>query len=327
MKPYRRLYLTVSIVILIITGFSYWIYWQVMDTKTDLRYFGMQNMMAERIENTFKGMEMSANNVFKEVAHHHVTPEDVINALESQASLNPNVRGYFAAFKPYYFEEAGQWFEPYVHHQDGEPYEMTQVGGESHDYTQSPWYVSAKEKKEAFWSDPYYYNDGTGISGHYITYVNPIYDGEGQLVCVCGADITFDWLDKELKRINNTCKYEKDEILNEEESDLDFYTVVVNAEGTCILHPDDKYVPIDDPKVLDDLKAGSSGKLSMTIDGTPSTLYYGPIRGLGWTVIMVMPTIDIKKPFIYTGLIMALLAIVGILITWQLCRNLGKAKE
>lgn len=327
MKPHRRLYLTVSTVIIIITGFSYWAFWHAMKAETNVRYFGLQKMMAERMEKTFKGMEMSANNIFKEVAHHLESPEDVVKALESQASLNPDVRGYFAAFEPYYFKKEGRWFEPYVHHQEGKPYEMTQVGCESHDYTQSPWYVSAKEKKEAFWSDPYYYNDGTEISGHYTTYVKPIFDKDGQLVCVCGADITFDWLDRELERINNTCINESEVNQFKMGRDLEFYTVVVNAEGTCILHPSEKYVPIDDPKVLDDLKNGGSGKLSMIIDGTPSTLYYGPIEGLGWTVMVVMPTVDIQKPFIYTGIILALLALVGILITWLICRNLGKTKE
>ena len=39
-----------------------------------------------------------------------------------------------------------------------------------------------------------------------------------------------------------------------------------------------------------------------------------------------MPTWDIQKPFIYMGIFMVIMAIVGILITWLLCRNLGKTK-
>lgn len=326
MKPYRRLYLTVSFVIIIITGLSYWAFWQAMQAETNVRYYGMQNMMAARMQQTIKGMEMSATNVFNEVEDHLDSSEGVIKALESQAALNPDVRGYFAAFEPYYFKEKGRWFEPYVHHQDGKQYETTQVGCERHDYTKSQWYVSAKDSRQTFWSDPYYYYDGTDISGHYTTFVKPIFDKDGQLICVCGADITFDWLDKELERINNTCRNEAGVNEYTMGRELDFYTVVMNAEGTCILHPSEKYVPIDDAKVLDDLKKGGSGKLCMNLDGTPSTLYYGPIEGLGWTIMVVMPTWDIQKPFIYMGIFMVIMAIVGILITWLLCRNLGKTK-
>lgn len=323
MKPYRRLYLTISIVILIITGLSYWAFWQAMKAETNVRYFGLQNMVSARMEKTIKAMEMSAVNVFNNVEKHLDSPHAVIEALESESDLNPDVMGYFAAFEPYYFKEEGQWFEPYVHHTEDAKYEMTQVGNERHDYTKSQWYISAKNSKQAFWSDPYYYYDGTEISGHYTTFVKPVFDEDGQLVCVCGADITFDWLSKELERINNACRNEVGVNKYKLTRDLEFYSVVVNREGTCILHPSEKYIPVDDIQVLDDLKNGGSGTLHMIIDGEYSTLYYGPIEGLDWTVMIVMPTFDIQKPFVFMGIAFALLAIIGILLAWQICRRLG----
>lgn len=39
------------------------------------------------------------------------------------------------------------------------------------DYTKSSWYIQAEKETKGFWSEPYYYYDGTSISGHYCTYV------------------------------------------------------------------------------------------------------------------------------------------------------------
>ena len=135
-------------------------------------------------------MEMNAMNEFDEVEKHLDSPESVIAALESKTNLNPEVRGYFAAFEPNYFPQKGQWFEPYVHHTDSSDFEVSQVGSARHNYHKSAWYVRAKELNTSFWSEPYYYYDGTAMSGHYTTFVKPIFDSKGRLACVCGADMT-----------------------------------------------------------------------------------------------------------------------------------------
>ena len=44
----------------------------------------------------------------------------------SKTALNPEVRGYFAAFEPDYFPQKGKWFEPYVHHVDSNAFEVRQ---------------------------------------------------------------------------------------------------------------------------------------------------------------------------------------------------------
>jgi hypothetical protein len=176
--------------------------------------------------------------------------------------------------------------------------------------------------KKTFLSDPYYYYDVTDISGHYITFVKPIYDKKGQLVCVCGADVTFDWLDKELERINESCRQAPQVNKYMMGRNLDFYSVVMNKEGVCILHPSEKYVPLDDVHVLDDVKNGQTGMTQMKIEGEPCTLYYGPIESLEWSVFLVIPTFDVQKPFLYVGGALALLAAIAILVAYVICRRL-----
>ncbi len=322
-----KAFLALSVVILIAVGISYWAFYKAMKAETNVRYLGLKSVVAGELYRTIKGMEMSAQNVFNEVEKHLGSPDAVIDALESESNLNPDVRGYFAAFEPDYFKEKGRWFEPYVHHTDSTNFEMTQVGSARHDYTQSSWYIRAKNLKMSFWSKPYYYYDGTSISGHYCTYVKPVFDSTGKLACVCGADITFEWLSKELLKIDD--KYRNSEQMNMYKlmRDFDFFSVVLDKDGTCLVHPQDKNVSINDEELLSNLEHSQSGIAEMVISGVPSLVYYGPIEGIDWSVAVIAPKSDVQKPFTYMGVILALVAVLGMIAVWIICRRIKYAKE
>lgn len=322
-----KVLLTASVVILIAVGASYWAVFKALNAETNVRYSGLQSYVASELCRTIKGMELSAENVFNEVEKHLVSPDAVIAALESESNLNPDVRGYFAAFEPDFFKEKGRWFEPYVHHSDSSKFEMTQVGSARHDYTQSKWYVRAKNLKMPFWSDPYYYYDGTNISGHYCTYVKPVFDSEGKLACVCGADITFEWLSKELLNIDDRSRNAKQVNIYRLKRNFDFYSVVFDKDGTCLVHPQEKNVVITDEVILGNLNNHVGGVGEMDICGVPSVVYYGPIEGLDWTVAVIASKSDLQKPFTYMSIILALIAVIGIVAVWFICRRIKYAEE
>jgi hypothetical protein len=250
---------------------------KAMTAERHARYAGIMNIASEKLARTILGMEMNAMNEFDEVEKHLDSPEAVIAALESKAGLNPEVRGYFAAFEPDYFPQKGKWFEPYVHHVDSNAFEVRLVGNARHNYFKSPWYIRAKQSNQSFWSEPYYYYDGTNISGHYTTFVKPVYDKTGRLACICGADLTFEWLTKELQRIDASIK--NNELLNSHlfASDSEFYSVVLNKDGGSIAFPEGKKVTITEESAIRDLERGKAGTIDMTINGVPSAVYYGPI--------------------------------------------------
>ena len=272
---------------LTITSLSLWKWYEATRAERHVRYVGMLNLASEKIAKTVRGMEMNAMNEFDEVEKHLDTPESVIAALESKSSLNPEVRGYFAAFEPNFFPQKGTWFEPYVHHVDTNAFELRMVGSARHNYHKSDWYVRAKKSNKSFWSDPYFYYDGTNISGHYTTFVKPIFDKSGHLACVCGADMTFEWLGKELERIDEEIR--NDALLNGfKKCDDDFFTVVVNDDGSCIASPEGKKVTLTAEETVRDLKEKKSGYVDMLVNGVPSTVYYAPIRHVDWSVAVVV---------------------------------------
>ena len=322
-KYMRSIMLETLAVFIVASGISYWIYYQAVKSASHTRYVGIMNVAAEKIGNTVSSMEMNAMNEFDEVEKHLDTPASVIAALESKTSLNPEVRGYFAAFEPNYFPSEGQWFEPYVHHVDDNDFEVRQVGSASHNYHKSEWYIRAKDTKESFWSDPYYYFDGTSISGHYTTFVKPIYDKTGKLACVCGADMTFEWLSKEVQQIDDESR--NNDLLNFFllNDGGEYYTVVLNNDGSSIASPEGKPVKLTEDQVGQSLELRKSGMVETKINGQHSTVYYTPIERVNWSVAVVVTDQGIAKAMIKFGIILLLITILGMIVVWLACRRLS----
>lgn len=322
----RNVFLSVSAIIMIVVGLAYWAFNSAMKAETTVRYAGMHSVITAQLTKTIKGMELSANNMFNEVEKHMDSPESVIAALESESNLNPDVRGYFAAFEPGFFPSKGKWFEPYIHHTDSTKFELSLVGSARHDYTKSGWYVRAKNLKMSFWSEPYYYYDGTNISGHYCTFVEPLFDEQGKLTCVCGADITFDWVSKELARIDDYCRNAPMVNTYRLMRNFDFYSVVLAKDGTCLAHPQDKKIVIDNKELLSSLEQQENGVVEMTIDDVESVVYYGPIEGIDWMLAVIIPKSDLQKPFTYMAWALGLLGLLGIVAVWLVTKRMKDEK-
>lgn len=319
-RPTRNVLLTVLAVIIVTVLVSFVICSHSLNTLSHVHYIGLKNVISEKISKTVKGMEMNAMNVFDEVGKHLDSPEAVVAALKSKTYLNPEIRGYFAAFEPEYFPQEGKWFEPYIHHRDSDEFEYTQVGSDRHDYTKSDWYIRAKQLTDSFWSDPYYYYDGTSMSGHYATFVRSVFDSTGRLACVCGADITFDWLAKELQRIDNESK--NDSLLNSCHlyGNFDFYSIILDKEGSCIVHPEGKSVSLTKEQIHG-LSQTQGGTLDLDINGVPSTVFYEPLDHIDLFMAVVVAKQDVQKPLLVVGFILLLTAVAGMSIVWLACRR------
>jgi hypothetical protein len=328
-KVRKTILLIVASVLLLMLVVSFLICHYAIMKQAHVGYMGIMNVASEKISKTVGGMEMNAMNVFDEVGKHMDSPESVIDALKSKTSLNPDVKGYFAAFVPNYFPQKGQWFEPYVHRTDSRGgFTVRDVGSASHDYTKSDWYIQALDAKGSFWSDPYFYYDGTGISGRYCTFVKPVFDASGRLACVCGADMTFEWLTNELKRMDDATR--RSDMLSKFRmfAGLDFYTVLLDKDGNCIAYPLGRSAPLKDEEVLRNLAAKKSGSIDVTVNGVPSTAYYAPMEHIGWSVAVIVPDHVVWKQLLIVGAILLGVAGFGLLVVWlALRRGVNQRKE
>ena len=311
--------LTVVAMMVVMLALTFLVCCYTLKAESHERYVNILNVASERVTKTISGMEMNAMNVFDEVQKHLDSPEAVVAALKGKTSLNPDIKGYFAAFEPDYFPQKGKWFQPYIYKaEDFSQYVESQVGSGSEDYTKSELYERAKKQGTSFWSEPYYYYDGSDMSGHYCSFMTPLYDAEGKLACICGADMTFEWLTKELRQIDYASKQndlQNRYLLNQEP---DFYTVVMNYDGTCIAHPEGKGLLLKDKQVVSDLKQHKSGMVEMIVGDKPATVYYGPIKNIDWSVALVVPEKDIPQSVILTGLTLLVVAILGMIVVFKL---------
>ena len=327
-KVRKTILLIVATVLLLMLVVSFLICHYSIMKQAHVGYMGIMNVASEKISKTVGGMEMNAMNVFDEVGKHMDSPESVIDALKSKTSLNPDVKGYFAAFVPNYFPQKGQWFEPYVHRTDSRGgFTVRDVGSASHDYTKSDWYIQALDAKGSFWSDPYFYYDGTGISGRYCTFVKPVFDASGRLACVCGADMTFEWLTNELKRMDDATR--RSDMLSKFRmfAGLDFYTVLLDKDGNCIAYPLGRSAPLKDEEVLRNLAAKKSGSIDVTVNGVPSTAYYAPMEHIGWSVAVIVPDHVVWKPLLIVGAILLGVAGFGLLVVWLALRRVVNQRK
>ena len=318
-KTKRLVMLTVVAMMVVMLALTFLVCCYTLKAESHERYVNILNVASERVTKTISGMEMNAMNVFDEVQKHLDSPEAVVAALKGKTSLNPDIKGYFAAFEPDYFPQKGKWFQPYIYKaEDFSQYVESQVGSGSEDYTKSELYERAKKQGTSFWSEPYYYYDGSDMSGHYCSFMTPLYDADGKLACICGADMTFEWLTKELRQIDYASKQndlQNRYLLNQEP---DFYTVVMNYDGTCIAHPEGKGLLLKDKQVISDLKQHKSGMVEMIVSGKPATVYYGPIKNIDWSVALVVPEKDIPQSVILTGLTLLGVAILGMIVVFKL---------
>ena len=257
--------------------------------ERNMRYISMMNTVELKLSRIIRGVEMNAENVFDEVKKHMESPQTVIKALGSKTSLNPDVIGYFAAFVPNYFPQEGRWFQPYVHQGDSSEFVLTFVGSARHDYTTSTWYVQGIKEKESFWSEPYYYEDDLNVtSGYYMTFATPIFDAQGRLACVCGADMTQEWMIDQLRQIEDEVR--NDELMNSYRlaGNDDFFIVILNDDGTSFAHPSGDIVTISDEAFVANLKNQHRGVTELEVNGVPSRIYYTPLKRTHWSVAIVV---------------------------------------
>ena len=197
-------------------------------------------------------------------------------------------------------------------------------GSARHNYHKSDWYVRAKRGHKSFWSAPYYYYDGTNISGHYTTFVKPVYTADGRLACVCGADMTFEWMSAELTRFDNQLR--NNELLNKYFVLDDFYTMVINDDGSRIAGPDDKAVTLSEAVSANKITLHRSGVVDMTVNGVPSTVYYVPINRVDWSVALVVAHQDVQPVMLTLSLVLGTVMLLGLFIVWLVCRRIKYAE-
>ena len=148
------------------------------------------------------------------------------------------------------------------------------------------------------------------------TYTVPIHDRNGRAVALLGADMSLERLRSRLmedvKEMND--KYEKG---HQRQS----YFIVVDMEGTLIIHPDKQRIMTGyDAKIGRAMKA-NRGTCTTEVDGIKSRLYYRNIKSTNWVMVIVTPEDVILSNGLMLNLIILAVMVLGLVAIYLFCRH------
>ena len=107
-----------------------------------------------------KSVETAVNNMYWAIERHFDNPDSLYAIERLLVSQNTMLIGAFIGFEADYYPEKGRWFEPYVKRlADGTLVER-QIGSETHDYLNAPWFIEGVAADSGHWSEPYLDKDG-----------------------------------------------------------------------------------------------------------------------------------------------------------------------
>lgn len=212
-------------------------------------------------------------------------PDSMFAATERTIENSPDVKGFCLAFVPYYYQEKGRLFEPYVYKENDKNI-VKQLGDENeHDYTQHPAFQRMVNEKMPLWSDPYEYKTTNTVQS-LITYSYPLLDKKDNLVAVCGLDLS-------LEQIGDT--------LNYRHIYPSSFNLLLTQSGEIISRPSGNHVNYDDVEQVVRLINDStvkrttsrSGRTKYIVfksekDNDRGVIYYANMKGNPkWQVVVV----------------------------------------
>lgn len=329
----RRIIVVMLITMAVTTGVVFLFAMAGMSAMANVHFEDILKITDERVSAVLKAVEVSAVNNVDEISKHLNSPEQVMEALESEMRLNPHIVGSAAAFEPGYYRSKGRWFEPYAHRKADGSIEMLQIGSSAHDYLQAPWYQNGLTSDNGYWSDPYY--DEAGAKDLLCTYALPLKDESGRAVGVLGADISLAWAADQLKgndRDMNELSYASGV---SEDGSPEIYSFILGRRGEYLFHPDTTrvlhtdffaYAPegrLKEPyeRIGRAMIAGERGIERVTFDGEDSYVFYAPLMKTGWSMAVVVPFEVVVTPGLAVGAVIIMVLVLGLLVAFFLVRG------
>lgn len=286
-KGHRNVVIIIAAAIMIefISGAQYYYARNILEEELDHRAENELTVKAVLIKSMLNLMEKTVNEHLWDIDRNIAYPDSMYDATARIIQNTPEVVGCCLAFVPDYYASKGRFFEPYAYKEDGRIVieDLTQNG--DHDYTQHPAYIKVASEMKPFWSDPYLYKSKDAEMS-LTTYTYPIRDKEGQLVAMCGLDLS-------LQQIGDT--------LNENHIYPSSFDLLLTVGGELISGPSSQHPKAHDiaqvVRLINDNvemeKNSISGqskfvKFKSESDGKRACVYFANIKGdPRWQVTVV----------------------------------------
>ena len=179
----------------LVSALQYYYAHGLLEEETEERVLTVLNYKAYSLRQVLNSTEQMMRDHLWDVEHNLHKPDSLYNVLTRivRANDDDKIVGGFLCFVPYYYPEKGRLYEPYVYEEDGRLIKEQLGGKNGHDYTQHPAYKRIQRELKPLWSDPYEYKNASGVMS-LTTYSFPLLNKKGELIAICGLDISLEWL-------------------------------------------------------------------------------------------------------------------------------------
>jgi sigma-B regulation protein RsbU (phosphoserine phosphatase) len=235
------------------------------------------------------------------------TPDKFFVILDNALQSTSIIGGVCVAFEPYYFQEKGRSFAPYVHREN----DSIMTTHLTYNYFEKEWYAKTKLLQQENWSEPYF-----GEAGHFlmVSCSRPLIDAQGKFYGIITADLV---LDSVANLVAATKPYDS------------AYTFLLDSKGYYLSHRREERILKENIFTIPDnqkdttiahigreMTAGQRGRIEFINDDEFSYVFYAPIPVTKWSVATVVPQRDILKELhnmTWKVILIALLGMVALL--------------
>lgn len=179
----------------LVSALQYYYAHGLLEEETEERVLTVLNYKAYSLRQVLNSTEQMMRDHLWDVEHNLHKPDSLYSVLTRivRANDDDKIVGGFLCFVPNYYPEKGRLFEPYVYEEGGRLVKEQLGGKNGHDYTEHPAYQRIQRELKPLWSDPYEYKNASGVMS-LTTYSFPLLNKKGELIAICGLDISLEWL-------------------------------------------------------------------------------------------------------------------------------------
>jgi len=333
----HRLTKWVMLVVLVMMSGLAWLIYNVtgsLSVESNCEAFYSSILTSEKsITSMMSNVSVAVDNNIFDIERNLHQPAQLQAIMERIVATNPHIRSCGISFIENYFPQKGRGFCPYAWRKDSVKVEGRPLEGTAATYLDKAWFREAVAADSAYWSEPFF--DSRDATTPLAAYQYPVHDASGRVVAIVGADLSLQFMTRLLEEQDSSLASRAlaIKILDQKVSDI----YVLSRDGTYLTHHDEKrilkgnfYVHVKDADepgaAAEAIKRMSEGKKSydevyhpVRVNRIKSYLFYAPIAGTDWEIVITLPKPSIDIFGILVGSFMLMLIVIVLLVIFLVC--------
>lgn len=290
-----------------------------MHEEAKERYLNILLENHQELRRRLSDVFVAVNNNVHEIERDIDDPDKMFEHMERIVRGNTSIACCDILFEPGYYPSKGRVFIPCARRDSKGHIKVARIDSTYNSFFYGDWFREQLQKDTCTWTKPYFESKmfaGNDEPRLLTTYVVPIRQRDGRPVALLAADMSLEKLRERLmedvKEIND--QYEKG---HRHQS----YFLVVDREGTLILHPDKQRIMTNYDREIGRMMKTNRGTCVTVVDGVRSRLYYRNIKHTNWVMVFVTPEDVILSNGLMLNIIILTVMVVGLVAIYLFCRH------